>query len=170
MQDVGMRPRFQIVLEHMEPKMVFEHVQKDVKCISSECMAVFRQPHMELMFKPEYRHYWSPRLSLEFEGQEQKTVIRGLIGPHPNVWTMFMALYGVCVLLSFVGAMLAYSQWSLGQSPWGMYGVMGACGGAMLLYMASLLGQRMALEQTIRLRRALEESLASLPEKLRTKS
>ncbi|TNE48570.1 MAG: hypothetical protein EP343_15920 [Deltaproteobacteria bacterium] len=159
MADLGMRPRFLLKLEDASPNEVYQKVQSHVLEGNPECIGMFRNPHMELMFKPEHRHFWSPRLSLEFEPYQESTVIRGLIGPHPSVWTMFMACYGSFGILIFVGLTLGYSQWSLQQSPWGFTMALVALVGILFSYVGSLFGQRMALEQTIRLREYLVESM-----------
>lgn len=159
MADLGMRPRFLLKLSEVQPDDLYKHVQHHVVEGDPECIGMFRNPHMELMFKPDLRNFWSPRLTLEFEPYEEATLVRGLIGPHPSVWTMFMACYASFGILVFVGLTLGYSQWTLEQNPWGFYVAMGALGGIVLAYIGSLFGQRMAFEQTIRLREFLVESM-----------
>lgn len=55
-------------------------------------------------------HYWSPQLNFRIEPDENdanQTVISGLIGPRPAVWTLFMFVYfslgAVGLFVSFFG-------------------------------------------------------------------
>lgn len=63
-------------------------------------------------------HYWSPQLSFRveaaIEGQEQ-SVISGLVGPRPEVWTMFMFIYFTIGVLGFFASSYGIIQWTLGN-------------------------------------------------------
>ena len=45
------------------------------------------------------QHFWSPQLTLSIEETESGSLIRGLYGPKPSVWTMFMFFYDKFVIL-----------------------------------------------------------------------
>lgn len=47
-------------------------------------------------------HFWSPHLHMEIQEEGQKVILKGLFGPKPQVWTMFMFLHFVIATL-FVG-------------------------------------------------------------------
>lgn len=72
----------------------------------------------------------------------------GLIGPHPGVWTMFMAFYTMLGFGAFVAASLGVSQWMAKETAWGFWilPILGVF--AALVYAASLFGQRLASSQT----------------------
>ena len=61
-------------------------------------------------------HYWSPQLSfrVEEEGEDQ-TLISGLIGPRPAVWTMFMFVYFSIGILGFFISSFGVSKLLLGE-------------------------------------------------------
>ncbi len=167
MSQLGMRPRFKLHLEHVDVKTSYDKIKENIQTETSDCTGMFRESHMEILFKPELRKSWSPRLSLDFEQQGEGTSIRGLIAPQPSVWTLFMACYFTFGMIAFVGVTLAYSQWSLGEYPWGLYMLLGAFVGDVLVYMLSLVGQRLAFEQTVYLRTLLLESLGLYREKMK---
>jgi len=48
------------------------------------------QHHVHLKIIPKELHYWSPELHMEIEEHEDGSLVRGLFGPRPAVWTMFM--------------------------------------------------------------------------------
>ena len=52
--------------------------------------------HVILDILDEEVHYWSPQLNFRIETDEldaDSTIVAGLIGPRPAVWTMFMFIY-----------------------------------------------------------------------------
>jgi len=75
--------------------------------------------HAYLKIKPEFQHYWSPELHVTVEETETGSLIRAVAGPKPKIWTMFMFLYSVVIVLFLFGCALGVSQWSLGmKAPW----------------------------------------------------
>lgn len=104
--------------------------------------------HAELRVAESERHFWSPTLGLEIRADDAgTTTVHGLFGPHPTVWTFFVFLHFAAATCATLGLVLAWSQWSLGESAWGLWSVPLAAllsGGA---YAASHVGQRLAHDQ-----------------------
>lgn len=114
--------------------------------------------HLDVTVVKEDRRRFSPCLSLEFEEAAGGVVrVRGLIGPHPNVWT-FYALAAIALVSLFCVALIAaYAQHSVGQRPTVLYGA-GVVGVLIVgLYGASQVGRRLASGQTRALMGMLEE-------------
>jgi hypothetical protein len=62
-------------------------------------------------------HFWSPQLHMEVEDEvDEKAKIRGLFGPKPHVWTLFMFIHFGVALAFFIFAVIAYTNHSLGNS------------------------------------------------------
>jgi hypothetical protein len=61
-------------------------------------------------------HTWSPVLNLSFEQQENRTLIRCLIGPSETVWQSIMLFYIAFSILGFFGSVFALVRWSLNGS------------------------------------------------------
>lgn len=62
-------------------------------------------------------HYWSPQLNFRVEADEQnpdQTILSGLIGPRPAVWTMFMFIYFSTGFIGFVISSYGISKLMLG--------------------------------------------------------
>ena len=62
------------------------------------------QDHIILDIIDEQAHYWSPHLNFRIETDEDNsnhTVVSGLIGPRPEVWTLFMFIYFAIGALGF---------------------------------------------------------------------
>ena len=56
--------------------------------------------------------FWSPQLSLEVEKNEEgKTFVRGLFGPKPQIWTMFMFFHFAVAVAFVVFAVMAYTKY-----------------------------------------------------------
>jgi len=63
-----------------------------------------------------HREKHSPHLHLEIEKMEDgNTFVRGLYGPDPVLWTLFMFLHFVVAGLFVIFSMIAFSKWSLDQ-------------------------------------------------------
>lgn len=62
------------------------------------------------------REKHSPHLHLEIEKMEDgNTYIRGLFGPDPILWTLFIFLHFVVAGIFIIFSIIAYSKWSLNQ-------------------------------------------------------
>lgn len=72
--------------------------------------------HAYLQIPKDDQHYWSPEFHVTVEKQENnQTLVRGVLGPKPKVWTMFMFLYSAVIVLFFLGLSMGVSQWMLGM-------------------------------------------------------
>ncbi|MDQ7917623.1 GTP-binding protein [Mesonia sp. MT50] len=99
---VVLRPRFRLELNEDPEKLLvaFKSAGK-----SSESFVTSRvDDHVFIRFPKEKQHFWSPQLHLEiYKIEDQPTVLKGLYGPSPTVWTLFMFLHFVVGSL-FIGA------------------------------------------------------------------
>lgn len=117
---------------------------------------------VELSFRREKRHFWSPQLQLQAEPLEAKptqTRIHGRVGPQPHVWTAFLAVYAVASFVATFALLFAYSQWRLERPMWALWvlGVAAALGGA--AYTTAKIGQRLARDETAALLELLHRTV-----------
>ena len=69
------------------------------------------------------KQYYSPHLHLELEDKEgDGTHIRGLFGPDPTLWTLFMFLHFIVAGIFLIFGMIAYSNYTMSQ-PFFMDGI-----------------------------------------------
>ena len=70
--------------------------------------------HIVIDVPIEEDHFWSPQLNIEIEKiEDDKTIVKGLFGPKPQVWTLFM-FFHFAVAVAFIGFLImAYVQWTL---------------------------------------------------------
>lgn len=121
--------------------------------------------HFVLRVPEAERHFWSPQLSLDLEDAEGGgALMRGLFGPHPSIWTLFVAAYGVAIFCAVTGLIFGLSQWTLGQSPIALWAVPGAALLAGLTYGIGLIGRRLGYEQVLQLRDVIDDVFADAPE------
>ncbi len=73
--------------------------------------------HIWLNIGMLHREKHSPHLHLEIEKMEDgNTFVRGLYGPDPVLWTLFMFLHFVVAGIFVIFSMIAFSKWSLNQA------------------------------------------------------
>ncbi len=59
-------------------------------------------------------HFWSPQLQIEvIKNIENKTIVKGILGPKPQVWTFFMFIHFALALIFIIDFVLFYVKWSM---------------------------------------------------------
>jgi hypothetical protein len=89
-----MRPRFEFQLPVTRERWLDalrSLLESDAGSLRGQ---VFRK-HAVVEMRVRERTFWSPYLNLEVEDEPDGSAIRGRFSPHPNVWTMFMAVYAL---------------------------------------------------------------------------
>lgn len=81
---------------------------------------------LSLALKGEARHTFSPWVSLEVYPWHGGSRLRGVFGPHPHLWTMFVFVYATWVAVFIGGLVFGYGQWVTNESPWGLWLAAGA--------------------------------------------
>lgn len=152
------RPRFQIELPIMqndiEQTLQASLLQTESKVIGriNHGYATFYLPKIE-------QHYWSPGLTLSLENTDSGTLLRGMYGPRPTVWTMFIFFYALIAFAILVLSIIGLSNYSLGKSAVILW-LVPALGLVFLsLYLVAYFGQKLGHDQMVTLHRFLEESL-----------
>lgn len=111
------RPRFKIICKHP-----VEEIRDRFKQLSEQSRAHLKvkmiQDHIILDIKEEESHYWSPQMNFRIEEDEFNpgtTIIAGLIGPTPKVWTLFVFIYASLAIVGFFISSHGVSKWMLGE-------------------------------------------------------
>jgi len=111
-----LRPRFKIEIDESKEQILnrFKNNLQSENCLY--CSKIVDE-HIFLDVPAKETHFWSPQLHIEIlEGGENKAIIKGLFGPKPQVWTLFMFVHFVIGVTFIVFAVMAYSRWSLNGS------------------------------------------------------
>lgn len=81
---------------------------------AEECHLKIKHNHIWMNVPEWKREYWSPHLHLELEPTENnETHIRGLFGPDPTLWTLFMFLHFMVAGIFIIFSGIAYSNYVL---------------------------------------------------------
>ena len=112
--EIVLRPRFKIELN--KSNEIALKAFEDKKNTQSDFIVSRIDDHVFIKFPVEKRHFWSPQLHLEInETNENSSLLYGLFGPNPTVWTMFMFLHFLVAGLFIAFGIWAYTNWSLGS-------------------------------------------------------
>jgi hypothetical protein len=153
------RPRFKLVVQGSLDEQIAK-IEGAVAQPTSGCVSRTLDNHIDFTVVEEARHRWSPCVQLELhEMGDGETLIHGLVGPHPNTWTLYAFINISIVVASGLALMFGLSQLTLGQRPWAMWGVAGGVGLLGGMYVLSQVGRRLASEQTHTLIALLEDAL-----------
>lgn len=125
------------------------------------CIGKIVTHHVVLNIPAKDQHYWSPQLHMEVEDTEEGSMIRGLFGPKPTVWTLFVFMYSAIGLFALIAATYGYSQWSLGGESWAFWGVPLSLALYLVVYIIARTGQHMGKEQMGVLKEFLDLALES---------
>lgn len=156
MTSIRIRPRFNQIIRD-SPENVESRVRSKLKQPQSECTGRVIPGFIVLEIPISERHYWSPQLSLSLEEHEEGTLIRGLYGPNPTVWSMFAFGYSAIGILALFASIIGFANLSLGlEAPvlW-VLPVLGAV--ALVLYLVAQTGQKIGVEQTFTIHHFYED-------------
>ena len=111
--DIHLRPRFKIDFDESQEKILkkFKDNLNDTHC--KYCGKIVDE-HIVIDIPSEENHFWSPQLNIEIEkvGAEN-AIVKGLFGPKPQVWTLFM-FFHFAIAVAFIGfSVMAYVKWTL---------------------------------------------------------
>jgi len=152
------RPRFRKEVSD-SPEIVKERIKTALTSNETMCTGKIVDNHVIFKIPVSQQHYWSPQLTLDIEQKNSGSLIRGLYGPKPGVWTMFVFFYSSIGFLTMMGLIFGISQIMLNMVPYGLWAVL--IGGFLLigLFVTSKIGQRLGLEQMRQLKDFLDNSL-----------
>jgi len=153
-----LRPRFEFVAPYT-PDEATERLRAALAEQEAPCRGRVFPDHAVLYVLHAEERVWSPFLSLDIGRHPGGTLVRGLFGPKPAVWSLFVAAYAAC-LFGALGALgFAYAQWTLEQSLWALGLLPITAVGALVTYGFARYGQHQGQDQMNRLRGFLDGSL-----------
>ena len=160
MTSIRIRPRFKETYS-LTPNEVEELVREHLKEPDCPCIATVIQGFIVLQILPKEQHFWSPQLSLSFEKEEEseRTIIRGLYGPNPTIWTGFVFIYAVLGIAALFIAMAGVTHLQLGMECKLLWILPMLALAALALYIIAQTGQKLGVEQTFTLHHFFEESI-----------
>ncbi len=152
-----MRPLFDVDVP--SASLILLSLQRQLLRGTPVCQGQVFRKHAVLQVRESARHLWSPYLNIEIREEEDAVRLHGRFSPHPNVWTAFMAIYGLLLMIGLGGLVLGLAQMSLGSAPWGWALMPAAMVMAAFVYGAVFIGQGMSAEQMYEMRSFLDTAV-----------
>lgn len=115
--------------------------------------------HAVLRIPEEARHTWSPTLDVQVRDSERGTHVRARLGPEPQIWTLFIFLYGATAFPGLIACMYGLSQMAMGEPATAMWVLPGSALAWGLIYLASFMGKGLGAVQIHQLMAAVEACL-----------
>lgn len=110
--DIVLRPRFNMVLNTTNTTALQRF--ETMKTKQSDFVISRVDDHVFIRIPKHKQHFWSPQLHLEINAIDEKSCkLYGLFGPNPTVWTLFMFLHFMVILIFIGFAIWGYSNWVL---------------------------------------------------------
>lgn len=111
------RPRFEVSSSYKVEELEII-MKKALKSEDAPCAGMVRYGYVSLFPLPTDRHYWSPHLSVTIEEHPSETgsLIRGLYGPAPAVWTMFVFVYAIIAISIVIALVIGFANMSIDES------------------------------------------------------
>lgn len=103
--------------------------------------------YAELHVPPSELRYWSPHLSLHFDGDDHSTKVFCRLGPRIEIWTFVCVIYLALAFAGFFSLMYCISMWWLGTFTWWCLVPPLTLLGIATLYMVSRIGQGWSRDQ-----------------------
>lgn len=114
--EVFLRPRFTIDLNASKDRVLQLFTDAFQKG-NSKIIGNIVDGHIFLAIHKKDDHFWSPQLYLEIvEKTETTSLLKGLFGPKPQVWTLFMFIHFVIGFAFLVFGVLLYTRISLNEN------------------------------------------------------
>ena len=113
---IVLRPRFKFKVKQNHDILL--KLFEDTKKTQSEFIVSRIDDHVFIRIPKEKQQYWSPQLHLEINQGDtpNESIIHGLFGPNPTVWTMFMFFHFIVAALFISFGIWTYVNWTLGDS------------------------------------------------------
>ncbi len=148
-KEFQIRPRFTL-----SSKASVETICSRYKTILLTKQAPFlgkvRHGYISIVPSIEHQHYWSPHLSVTIEQDEENpeiTLLKGLYGPSPSVWTMFVFFYAIIALATVIIAVIGMANMTIGESSSILWALPFLVIIFLSLYLTSYFGQRKGHDQ-----------------------
>jgi hypothetical protein len=149
------RPRFTIEVDS-PADLLMDRVRANLEHCP-RCTGVSVGRHAELFVPEADQRLWSPWLSVSTEERGSGSVLKGRFAPHPSIWTLYLFLTFALGFALLVGLSWGYAQWVMQSTPWALLTLPATVVLGGLLYLVSVIGQRLGAQQMDQLKAALEE-------------
>jgi hypothetical protein len=160
MANTRLRPRCRIVTK-ISPDQVLERISKKLGESNARLEGQVVQEHAFIRIPENRQHYWSPELHVWAREQEGETIVYGVMGPKPKIWTMFMFFYTGVITSAFFGSSYGIIQLMLGMEAPFLWSIPLGILGIALVFGAAKYGQHKGREQMEELQGFLDSAVTA---------
>lgn len=112
---IVLRPRFKKELNEANETVLKRF--EDSKHTQSNFIITRLDNHVFIKYPKKDSNFWSPQLHLEIDEVSAKSsLLHGLFGPNPTVWTMFMFLHFLVASTFIAFGIWAFVNWNLKET------------------------------------------------------
>ncbi len=157
---IRLRPTFSIPFQISEGEL-FEQLQAEIDRQAESVKGQFKRGHGMISINDSKRHFWSPWLHLHVVPpiDDQSPELFGRFSPHPSIWTAVMFSYlALCVIVFFL-CVIGMSQFLANEYPWGFWGIPLCLVIAVVIWIVSQAGQRLAHDEMVMLKQMVESAV-----------
>jgi hypothetical protein len=158
MPTTRLRPRFRLT-SNKDPQVVLEMIGEQLMKNNSMFKGQVVQEHAFIRLPEEKQSYWTPELHVWVREQDGETIIYGVMGPKPKIWTMFMFFYVGILTSAFFGGTYGVIQMMLGMDAPFLWSIPLGILGLIFVFAAAQYGQYKGKKQMELLRQFLEEAV-----------
>ena len=152
------RPRIKVPTS-LSTDDINQRIRSLLKSEDASCEGKTTRGYATIYPPLEDQHFWSPQLTITVEENEDGNLIRGLYGPKPSVWTMFVFFYSAIGFATMIILMVGLSLWSLGNSAGILWFVPVLVFLILSQYLVSYFGQKLGHKQMGNIHRFIEKCL-----------
>jgi hypothetical protein len=158
MQWFRLRPTFEIPLAESRAEALAK-IESQYQRLGTGGLMFLHGEYGEFHLPASEHRLWSPHLSFYVYERDVAGLIHGRFAPRLEVWTFVWVIYLAMSFSAFFGLALAYSQWTLGGTPWGSWISIIAMIAIIALYVVAHIGQQWSSDQMMSLRERLDDYL-----------
>lgn len=155
------RPHFRLSVPLSSDKVMDRFRQKLNKA-SEDITGVIVDNHIILDIAQKDVHYWSPQLNFRVEEQpqdNQQSLLIGIIGPRPKVWTLFMFIYFAIGIIGFFISSFGIARMMMGEHSLLIWAFPVALLLMLSAYATGKFGERLGSEQVDSLKQFIREAM-----------
>ncbi|MCF6297495.1 MAG: GTP-binding protein [Flavobacteriaceae bacterium] len=147
-----LKPRFKMELDESQEE-ILEKFKANINAKNCKYSSRISGNHIFLDVPKAEEHFWSPQLQIEVvKGEDKKTIVKGILGPKPQVWTLFMFLHFIVAITFVVFFVVFYVNWSLEKDfQFSKYMLIGLPIFWVILYFFGQSGKKLGYKQMVEL-------------------
>ena len=112
---IPIRPRFSVKVP-LSADEIKTRIKTRLERDGATCNGKMAMGHVVLDIPEKDLHFWSPQMSFDIvDAEDGSSELKGLIGPKPHVWTLFMFFYFIIGTAGMFISIYGLSKWQLGN-------------------------------------------------------